>query len=119
MDGIKILIQTAHLFHSGIDLLARDNTLLLMNCRFYSKGSYGNLIVINHDGGRQNPLCSYGGALNVRAGRQVNNVGDIIGTVGTGRRDIDKPICILIHTIHPRMVADRGESYWRKPASQR
>lgn len=82
-------------FHSGIDLLADVGTPVLAveqgTVTFAGQeGNYGNLIVINHPGGRQ---TRYGhlGKIQVQMGQEVN-LGDIIATVGTtGKPDIPQP----------------------------
>jgi murein DD-endopeptidase MepM/ murein hydrolase activator NlpD len=82
-------------FHSGIDLLANPGTPVLAvdtgTVAFAAQqDNYGNLVVINHQGGRQTRYAHLE-QLRVRRGQQVNR-GDTLGTVGsTGRPDTDKP----------------------------
>jgi murein DD-endopeptidase MepM/ murein hydrolase activator NlpD len=82
-------------FHSGIDLLANPGTAVLSvdsgTIAFAGEqGTYGYLVVVNHQGGRQSRYAHLG-RLSVRTGQQVKT-GDTLGTVGsTGRRDTDKP----------------------------
>lgn len=83
------------LFHSGIDLLTKIGASVLTvdqgTVAFAGEqGSYGNLVVINHSGGRQTRYAHLN-RVNVATGQSVQT-GDKIGTVGnTGRPDIDKP----------------------------
>lgn len=83
------------IFHSGVDLLAKVGTPVLAvdagTVAFAgTQGSYGNLIVINHEGGRQTRYAHLKD-MNVAAGNAVK-AGDKIGTVGvTGRPDIEQP----------------------------
>lgn len=83
------------LFHSGIDLLTKVGTPVLSvdqgTVAFVGEqASYGNLVVINHAGGRQTRYAHLN-RVNVKTGDSVQ-AGDKIGTVGTtGRPDIDKP----------------------------
>lgn len=83
------------IFHSGVDLLAKVETPVLAvdagTVAFAStQGSYGNLIVINHEGGRQTRYAHLQD-MNVEAGNAVK-AGDKIGTVGvTGKPDIEQP----------------------------
>lgn len=73
-------------FHSGVDLLApvgspvqaiaSGNVVLAQD-----QGSYGNLVIINHAGGKQSRYAHLG-SIKVQAGQQVN-AGDVLGTVGT------------------------------------
>lgn len=82
-------------FHSGVDLLVKAGTAVLAvdagTVAFAGEqGSYGNLVVINHQGGRQTRYAHLKG-VSVAAGKQVRT-GDTIGTVGsTGRPDTDQP----------------------------
>jgi murein DD-endopeptidase MepM/ murein hydrolase activator NlpD len=82
-------------FHSGIDLLANPGTPVLSvdggTVAFAGQqASYGNLVVVNHQGGRQTRYAHLK-YLSVRAGQEVKT-GDALGTVGsTGRPDTDKP----------------------------
>lgn len=83
------------LFHSGIDLLTKVGTSVLSvdqgTVAFAGEqGSYGNLVVINHSGGRQTRYAHLN-RVSVATGQSVQT-GDKIGTVGTtGRPDLDKP----------------------------
>lgn len=83
------------IFHSGVDLLAKVGTPVLSvdagTVAFAStQGSYGNLIVINHEGGRQTRYAHLK-EMSVAAGNAVK-AGDKIGTVGvTGRPDVEQP----------------------------
>ncbi|MGB5960159.1 MAG: M23 family metallopeptidase [Coleofasciculaceae cyanobacterium] len=82
------------IFHSGVDLLAKVGTPVLAveagTVAFAgTQGSYGNLIVINHEGGRQTRYAHLQD-LSVAAGNAVK-AGDKIGTVGvTGKPDVDQ-----------------------------
>ena len=82
-------------FHSGIDLLANPGTPVLSvdggTVAFAGQqASYGNLVVVNHQGGRQTRYAHLK-YLSVRAGQEVKT-GDALGTVGsTGRPDTDEP----------------------------
>ncbi|MGK7878415.1 MAG: LysM peptidoglycan-binding domain-containing M23 family metallopeptidase [Xenococcaceae cyanobacterium] len=83
------------MFHSGIDLLAEPGTPVLSAeagiVAFVGKeGNYGNLVVVNHEGGRQTRYAHLG-TIQVAIGQQVK-IGDILGTVGyTGRPDLEVP----------------------------
>jgi murein DD-endopeptidase MepM/ murein hydrolase activator NlpD len=82
-------------FHSGIDLLAETGTPVLAvdpgTVAFAGdRGNYGNLVVINHSGGRQTRYAHLA-TIDVSLGEKVNQ-GDVLGTVGsTGLPDLDKP----------------------------
>lgn len=82
-------------FHSGIDLLASFGTAVLSveeGTVAYAgeQGGYGNLVVVNHEGGRQTRYAHLE-KVSVRTGQQVK-LGEALGTVGsTGRPDIKKP----------------------------
>jgi murein DD-endopeptidase MepM/ murein hydrolase activator NlpD len=82
-------------FHSGIDLLADSGTSVLSvdsgTVAFADQqGSYGNLVVVNHQGGRQTRYAHLG-RVSVAAGQLVK-AGDTLGIVGsTGRPDTDSP----------------------------
>ncbi len=55
------------------------------------QGGYGNLVVVNHQGGRQTRYYAHLSSVGVWVGQSVK-MGDTLGTVGsTGRPDIDKP----------------------------
>ena len=83
------------IFHSGVDLLAKEGTPVLAvdagTVAFASiQGSYGNLIVINHQGGRQTRYAHLKD-VSVASGSVVK-AGDKIGTVGTsGSPDVEQP----------------------------
>ncbi|HEY9904294.1 MAG TPA: M23 family metallopeptidase [Candidatus Sericytochromatia bacterium] len=83
------------IFHSGIDLLTKVGTPVLAvdsgTVAFAGEqDSYGNLVVINHSGGRQTRYAHLS-RLSVATGQQVKT-GDKLGMVGaTGRPDTDKP----------------------------
>ena len=80
-------------FHSGIDLLADSGTPVLavdtgVVAFAGSQGNYGNLVVINHEGGRQTRYAHLG-RISVRVGQQVQP-GTTLGRVGaTGSPDIN------------------------------
>jgi murein DD-endopeptidase MepM/ murein hydrolase activator NlpD len=82
-------------FHSGIDLLADEGTPVLSveagTVAFADEqAGYGNLVVINHQGGRQTRYAHLSRVL-VKAGQKVRS-GEALGTVGlTGRPDTEKP----------------------------
>ena len=82
-------------FHSGIDLLADPGTSVLSvdsgTVAFADQqGSYGNLVVVNHQGGRQTRYAHLG-RVSVATGQLVK-AGDTLGIVGsTGRPETDSP----------------------------
>ncbi|MFB8790740.1 MAG: M23 family metallopeptidase [Potamolinea sp.] len=82
-------------FHNGLDLAANPGTRVMSvdsgTVAFAGdRGSYGNLVVINHQGGRQTRYAHLQ-EVNVTTGQQVKQ-GDTLGKVGvTGNPDIDKP----------------------------
>ncbi|MEQ9355693.1 LysM peptidoglycan-binding domain-containing M23 family metallopeptidase [Coleofasciculus sp. F4-SAH-05] len=82
-------------FHSGIDLLADPGTTVLAvdsgTVAFAGQqGTYGNLVVINHQGGRQTRYAHLS-RLSVRTGQRIKP-GTPLGAVGTtGSPDIDQP----------------------------
>ncbi|MFP4124322.1 MAG: LysM peptidoglycan-binding domain-containing M23 family metallopeptidase [Coleofasciculus sp.] len=82
-------------FHSGIDLLADPGTTVLAvdsgTVAFAGQqGTYGNLVVINHQGGRQTRYAHLS-RLSVRTGQRIK-AGTPLGAVGTtGSPDIDQP----------------------------
>ncbi len=82
-------------FHNGLDLAANPGTKVMSvdsgTVAFAGdRGSYGNLVVINHQGGRQTRYAHLQ-EVNVTTGQQVKQ-GDTLGKVGvTGNPDIDKP----------------------------
>lgn len=81
-------------FHSGIDLLAEPGTSVMTvddgTIAFADgQGNYGNLVVVNHQGGRQTRYAHLD-QVSVKVG-QVVKAGDSLGTVGsTGRPDSDR-----------------------------
>ncbi|MGB7441756.1 MAG: M23 family metallopeptidase [Coleofasciculaceae cyanobacterium] len=83
------------IFHPGIDLLAEAGTPVLSvevgTVAFASQQDvYGNLVVINHPGGRQTRYAHLN-SLSVREGQQVQP-GDALGVVGsTGAPDLEQP----------------------------
>lgn len=83
------------IFHPGIDLLAEVGTPVLSvevgTVAFASQQDvYGNLVVINHPGGRQTRYAHLN-SLSVREGQQVQP-GDALGIVGsTGAPDLEQP----------------------------
>jgi murein DD-endopeptidase MepM/ murein hydrolase activator NlpD len=89
------LITGQTTFHSGIDLLADIGTPVLSvdtgTVAFAGlRGNYGNLVVVNHQGGRQTRYAHLK-EVSVTTGEKVKT-GDTLGTVGTtGRPDTDKP----------------------------
>lgn len=73
-------------FHSGIDLLAAAGTQVktvgVGTVAFAGKqGNYGNLVVVNHQGGRQTRYAHLQ-SIAVNAGQKVKK-GDLLGTVGS------------------------------------
>ncbi|MBW4665810.1 MAG: M23 family metallopeptidase [Chroococcus sp. CMT-3BRIN-NPC107] len=83
-------------FHSGIDLLAPAGTpVKVVNngiVAFAGDGaSYGNLVVVNHSGGKQTRYAHLQ-SIAVRAGNQVKQ-GDLLGKVGT----TGKPSSLQVH----------------------
>jgi murein DD-endopeptidase MepM/ murein hydrolase activator NlpD len=87
--------QAERLFHSGVDLLADVGTNVLAveaGTVVYVgiEGNYGNLIIINHQGGLQTRYAHLQNIL-VNPGDLVET-GQVIGTVGvTGTPDVDEP----------------------------
>ena len=83
------------IFHSGIDLLADVGTPVLsvdvgIVAFAGEQGGYGNLVVVNHQQGRQTRYAHLQN-VSVKPGQSVKT-GDILGTVGcTGNPDTDKP----------------------------
>lgn len=82
-------------FHNGIDLAATPGTPVMsvdsgIVAFAGDRGTYGNLVVINHQGGRQTRYAHLQ-EVNVTTGQQVKP-GDTLGKVGlTGSPDINKP----------------------------
>ncbi|WP_392530851.1 LysM peptidoglycan-binding domain-containing M23 family metallopeptidase [Nostoc sp. C117] len=73
-------------FHSGVDLLAPVGTDVLAiapgTVAFANnQGSYGKLVIINHNGGLQSRYAQLD-TIKVTVGQQVKK-GDLLGTVGT------------------------------------
>jgi murein DD-endopeptidase MepM/ murein hydrolase activator NlpD len=73
-------------FHSGVDLLALVGTDVLAiapgTVAFANnQGSYGNLVIINHNGALQSRYAQLD-TIKVSVGQQVKK-GDLLGTVGT------------------------------------
>lgn len=73
-------------FHSGLDLAAPVGTNVLaagdgVVAFAEAQGTYGNLVVINHAGGRQSRYAQLG-SIKVRAGQTIPK-GAVVGTVGT------------------------------------
>lgn len=82
-------------FHSGLDLLATTGTPVQAvgagTVAFAGeRGSYGNLVVVNHQGGRQSRYAHLQSVV-VRASQSVKQ-GDLLGTVGsTGQPTSTQP----------------------------
>lgn len=73
-------------FHSGLDLLAATGTLVKAvgagTVAFAGKqGTYGNLVVVNHQGGKQSRYAQLEN-IKVKVGQKVLP-GNLLGTVGT------------------------------------
>ena len=87
--------EVSSFFHSGIDLLAPLNTPVLAaeNGTIVVagiEGSYGNLVIITHNGGLQTRYAHLN-TITVAVGAQVK-AGQVIGTVGrTGEPDLTVP----------------------------
>lgn len=87
--------QAERLFHSGVDLLADLGTNVLAveaGTVVYVgiEGNYGNLVIINHQGGLQTRYAHLQNIL-INPGDLVE-IGQVIGTVGvTGTPDVDEP----------------------------
>ncbi|MBD2499098.1 peptidoglycan DD-metalloendopeptidase family protein [Anabaena azotica] len=80
-------------FHSGVDLLAAVGTpveAIAPGTVVFAKeqGTYGNLVIINHNGGLQSRYAHLD-TMNVKVGQQVNK-GQLLGTVGTTGQPITK-----------------------------
>lgn len=79
-------------FHSGLDLLAPSGTKVLVVgvgivAFAGTQGTYGNLVVVNHQAGKQTRYAHLDG-IAVKVGQKVQQ-GDVLGTVGmTGKPDI-------------------------------
>ncbi|MDM9381542.1 M23 family metallopeptidase [Chlorogloeopsis sp. ULAP01] len=82
-------------FHSGIDLLAAKGTAVSAIAPGTvvfagEQGTYGKLVIINHDGGLQSRYAQLD-SINVKVNQQVKQ-GDLLGTVGTsGQPTINQP----------------------------
>ncbi|MFQ4146698.1 M23 family metallopeptidase [Chlorogloeopsis sp. ULAP02] len=82
-------------FHSGIDLLAAKGTTVSAIAPGTvvfagEQGTYGNLVIINHDGGLQSRYAQLD-SIKAKVGQQVKQ-GDLLGTVGTtGQPTINQP----------------------------
>ncbi|WP_424101924.1 peptidoglycan DD-metalloendopeptidase family protein [Moorena producens] len=82
-------------FHAGVDLLAQEGTQVFASdsgivAYAGPQNTYGNLVVINHEGGRQTRYAHLNRTI-VSPGQQIN-VGQLLGTVGTtGNPDINQP----------------------------
>ncbi|NET66800.1 MAG: M23 family metallopeptidase [Moorea sp. SIO1G6] len=81
-------------FHAGVDLLAQEGTQVVATdsgivAYAGPQDTYGNLVVINHEGGRQTRYAHLN-RTTVSPGQKIN-VGQLLGTVGTtGNPDIDQ-----------------------------
>jgi lysostaphin len=82
-------------FHSGLDLLAPSGTKVLVVgpgivAFAGTQGTYGNLVVVNHQAGKQTRYAHLDG-IAVNVGQKVKQ-GDVLGTIGTtGNPDIVQP----------------------------
>ncbi|WP_088243149.1 LysM peptidoglycan-binding domain-containing M23 family metallopeptidase [Calothrix rhizosoleniae] len=82
-------------FHSGIDLLANQGTNVQAIAPgtvvlAQAQGSYGNLVIINHNGSLQSRYAHLD-SINVKVGQQVQ-AGDLLGVVGTtGAPNLKQP----------------------------
>jgi murein DD-endopeptidase MepM/ murein hydrolase activator NlpD len=85
--GWQINPATAQVFfHSGVDLLAPVGTNVLAIAPgtvvfANNQGSYGNLVIINHNGGLQTRYAQLD-TIKVSVGQQIKK-GDLLGTLGT------------------------------------
>lgn len=113
-------------FHSGIDLLTELGTpVLSANAGTVAfagqQGNYGNLVVVNHQGGRQTRYAHLG-RVKVAAGQAVE-LGYTLGTVGsTGSPDIDLPHLhfeVRYNTPSGWVAQDPEIHFKAKPAAQR
>ena len=73
-------------FHSGLDLIAKVGTKVKSvgagTVAFAGfQGSYGKLVVVNHQGGKQSRYAQLE-SIAVKVGQTVKQ-GDLLGTVGT------------------------------------
>lgn len=82
-------------FHSGVDFLAAVGTpvkAIAAGTVVFAgeQGSYGKLVIINHNGGLQSRYANLS-TIKVSTGQQVKQ-GDLLGTVGqTGQPDAQQP----------------------------
>ncbi|RUR84898.1 LysM peptidoglycan-binding domain-containing M23 family metallopeptidase [Chlorogloeopsis fritschii PCC 9212] len=82
-------------FHSGIDLLAAKGTAvsaIAPGAVVFAgeQGTYGNLVIVNHEGGLQSRYAQLD-SIKVKVGQKVKQ-GDLLGTVGTsGQPTINQP----------------------------
>jgi murein DD-endopeptidase MepM/ murein hydrolase activator NlpD len=82
-------------FHSGIDFLAADGTQVLATGQGTvafagPQGVYGNLVVVNHEAGKQTRYAHLRD-IAVKTGQKVHSK-EVLGTVGTtGKPDIPQP----------------------------
>ncbi|OCQ94613.1 peptidase [Oscillatoriales cyanobacterium USR001] len=111
-------------FHSGLDLLAPIGTKVLVvgvgTVAFAgTQGAYGNLVVVNHQAGKQTRYAHLG-SIAVKVGQKVQQ-GDVLGTVGaTGKPDLVQPHLHFEVRYNSNLgwVAEEPESYLRS-ASKR
>jgi murein DD-endopeptidase MepM/ murein hydrolase activator NlpD len=88
-------VSRAVFFHSGIDFLATEGTQVLATgggtvAFAGAQGDYGNLVVVNHQAGKQTRYAHLRD-IAVKAGQKVRS-GEVLGTVGTtGKPDIPQP----------------------------
>lgn len=113
-------------FHSGIDLLASAGTPVLSVeagtiAHAGEQGGYGNLVVVNHQGGRQTRYAHLNQVL-VRTGQSVK-VGAKLGTVGTtGRPDTTKSHLhfeVRYYSSQGWIAQDPEPNFKAKPTAQR
>ena len=85
-------VRREFFFHSGVDFLASEGTQVLATgegtVAFAGpQGDYGNLVVVNHQAGKQTRYAHLKD-IAVRVGQKVQSK-EVLGTVGmTGKRDI-------------------------------
>ncbi len=88
-------VENQSRFHSGLDLLVATGTPVMAvdagTVAFAGQhGAYGNLVVINHSGGRQTRYAHLE-TIAVLPGEAIE-MGNPVGSVGiTGRRDLEAP----------------------------
>lgn len=110
-------------FHSGIDLLAATGTKVQAvdagTVAFAgSQGNYGNLVVVNHQGGRQSRYAQLN-TVGVTVGQKVKK-GELLGTVGlTGKPTSSKPHLHfeVRYSSSLGWVAEDPGSWLQRPAS--